>query len=297
MDEALGKLLSGERYCLVPDSFALRTRLHVGDKLELQSPREEKRTLEYEVCGVVSMPGWLWMNKTSGVRKRGYRSGAMLVAPFKQVKKDFHLSDVDFFWFDRTRDKSGKLQVSDTELEKSLQLLAEQHIVTGQENGGEHHAVTRPMVKISSREYLEGQVTARADEVIQAASKMPLMMLAISSFGMLGTIAASVRTRRYEFGVLRSIGLTRFELVRLILAESLQIFFVVIVLSVSFGVLGGWCFIGLMRYLSIFGGFTSPLVIPVYRLLLGFTVTLILCLLAALGPAIIAGHTEPTKLL
>jgi putative ABC transport system permease protein len=249
---------------------------------EKEGTREQ--IVEYEICGIVSIHGWLWMNKISGVRKRGYRSGAMLLAPYEAVKNDYRLNDAAYFWFDRTPG------VSDAELEQSLQHLADR--LTPQ--GGE---VNRPMVKVSSRAYLQERVGDRADQVIQAAAKMPLILLVISSFGMMGTIAASIRSRRFEFGVLRSLGVTRFGLIRLILAEALLIALVVIIISVGFGVIAGWCFIGIMKYVAGFGSFTSPLTIPVYYLSLGIIVALIFCFLAALGPAVAAGRTSPTRLL
>lgn len=304
-EDAFEKLKSGGRYCLVPDSFAFRTEMHVGDKLELvlppvgQVPASEE-IIEYEICGVVSIHGWLWMNKISGVRKRGYRSGAMLIAPYETVKRDYKLDDVAYFWFDRTLDASGRPLVSDVELEESLQKIADERYLATQEIPETEiveKTVTHPMVKVNSREYLTDRVNDRADEVIQAAAKIPLILLAISSFGMMGTIAASVRSRRYEFGVLRSLGMTRLELVRLILAETLLISIVVILISLGFGLIGGWCFIGLMRYISGFGGFVSPLTIPLYWLSIGFIVTLLMCFLAALGPAVFAGRTETTRLL
>ncbi len=297
LDSAVERMKSGDRFCLVPDSFALRAGLHVGDKLELLLPGLDDKMVEYEICGVVSMPGWLWMNKTSGVRKRGFRSGAMLLASHDTIKQDFQLAHTEFFWFDRILDSSGKPRVSDAELEELLQRLADRIYATNTEENDGKSGISRPMVKISSREYLTGQVRDRADEVIQAAAKMPLIMLVISSLALLGTTASSVRARRYEFGVLRSLGMTRSELARLILAEGLLVSLTAMVLSLGFGVFGGWCFIGLMRYLSIFGGFTSPLVIPWYRLFTGLAVTLFLCLLAALGPAVAAGRTEPSTLL
>ena len=52
-----------------------------------------------------------------------------------------------------------------------------------------------------------------------------------------------------------------------------------------------------MKYVAGFGSFTSPLTIPVYHLMVGFAVAIFCCFLAALGPAIIAGHTPPTRLL
>lgn len=337
LDRALEKLETGGRYCLVPDSFAFRTGLHVGDKLELVLPPEPgsrgetsggppgrgrrggpggrpggrpgggrggaEKIVEYEICGVVSIHGWLWMNKISGVRKRGYRSGAMLLAPYEAVKNDYRLTDAAYFWFDRTKDASGKPTVSDRDLEESLQQLADRYVAgragtpLRPDDGRTERTVTHPMVKVSSREYLTERVGSRADQVIQAAARMPLILLAISSFGMMGTIAASVRSRRFEFGVLRSLGVTRFGLVRLILSEALLISLAVIVISVGFGVIGAWCFIGLMRYLSVFGGFVSPLTIPVGWLSIGFIVTLALCFLAAIGPAVVAGRTDPTRLL
>lgn len=363
LEAALQKLKSGGRYCLVPDSFAHRAGVHVGDKLELVLPdkeeglpgvdkrghagrrsvgsetdrpdpigeasrqtgrpgdsppdgrnRSDEQIVEYEICGVVSIHGWLWMNKISGVRKRGYRSGAMLLAPYETVMKDYSLNDAAYFWFDRTLDAAGKPTVSDTELENSLQQLAERSIIgrsrlrseNSTTNGSESlqlpktallEGPSRPMVKLSSREYLLERVGSRADQVIQAAAKMPLILLAISSFGMMSTIAASVRVRRFEFGVLRSLGITRFGLIRLILAEALLISLAAIVISFGFGLIGGWCFIGLMKYVSGFGGFTNPLTIPFYWLSIGFITTLAFCTLSAIGPAVLAGRTEPPRLL
>lgn len=408
LQSALEKLETGGRYCLIPDSFAFRAKLHVGDKIELVVPREfdaqtfggrgggggfsreriidpeNKRNsqnestndstdqsqpqsqaqsqsqlstnqpdattenrgrsegregrggrgmggrgmgggfggrgfgggfggggeeiVEYEVCGVVTIPGWLWMTKLSGVRKRGGRTGAMLLSPYEIVKSDFKLNNAGFFWFDRTLDASGKPTVSDKDLEYSLQKLADKYPVRGSVSsfpsfGGDssvvvgNEVVRHPMVKVNSREYLTDRVNSRADSVIQAAAKMPLIILAISSIGLMGTIAASIRTRRFELGVLRSLGVTRSGLVRLIMAEAILISIAAIAISLGFGVVAAWCFIGLMRYTSFFGGFVSPLTIPIYWLSIGFGVTLALCFLSATGPAIFAGKTEIAKLL
>ena len=303
IESAMQKLQTGKRFCLVPDSFAFRTGLDVGDKLELVLPDDvdpNETIVEYEICGIVSIDGWIWMNKISGVRKRGYRSGAMLIAPYEAVKRDYKINEAAFFWFDQTLDPSnGKPVVSDAELEESLQHIADKLVVgvDSRETANVEHGVTRPMVKVNSRNYLNERVGSRSDEVIQAAAKMPMILLAISSFGMMGTIAASVRTRRFELGLLRSLGVTRLGIVRLILAEAILISLAAIVISLTAGTMAAWCFIGLARYASVFGGFASPLVIPVYYLMIGFGVTLVLCILAAIFPAIPAARKEPTTLL
>ncbi len=318
-DDALAKLKSGRRYCIIPDSFAFRARLHVGDKLELMKPEpggrgmrgagggmrgqrpgapgeglaaDDAKPIQYEVCGVASIPGWLWMAKLSGVRKYGYRSGALMFAPYTTVQDDFKLNDAAYFWFDRTLHASGAPTVSDADLERSLQKLLDEQSHLDDGAG----AISRPMVKVSSHEYLNDRVGSRGDSVIQAAAKLPLILLMISSLGMMGTVAASIRTRRFELGVLRCLGMTRFGLVRLILAEALLIAMSAAIISIGFGILGAWCFVGLMRYVSFFGGFLSPLTIPWYYLSLGFAATLLLCGLAAVIPAIMAGCKQPADL-
>ncbi len=342
-DDALAKLNTGARYCILPDSFAFRARLHVGDKLELMKPEpggrgmgrkvpggpgggmrargpggtrgrgpggsgdgrygqgpggpsegplaDDAKPIEYEVCGIASVPGWLWMVKLSGVRKYGYRSGALMFAPYKTVQDDFKLNDAAYFWFDRTLDTNGSPTVSDAHLERSLQNLVDE-----QSHPDAAAAISRSMVKLSSHEYLNDRVGNRGDSVIQAAAKMPLILLMISSLAMMGTVAASIRTRRFELGVLRCLGMTRFGLVRLILAEALLIALSAAIVSIGFGILGAWCFIGLMRYVSFFGGFLSPLTIPWYYLSVGFAATLLLCGLAAVFPAIVAGCKQPADL-
>ena len=136
--------------------------------------------------------------------------------------------------------------VSDADLERSLQKLVDEE--THADAGAA--AISRPMVKVSSHEYLNDRVGNRGDSVIQAAARLPLILLMISSLGMMGTVAASIRTRRFELGVLRCLGMTRFGLVRLILAEALLIALSAAIVSIGFGILGAWCFIGLMRYVS-----------------------------------------------
>ncbi len=292
--EALEKLRTGRRFCLVPDSFANRVHVHVGDRLELILP-QTGHVVEYEICGIVTIHGWLWMNKVSGVRTRGYRSGAMLLAPRDIVKADYQLHDNSFFWFDRTRSVDGLPLVSDHDLELSLQQQADQLLAPKNPHTGS--LITRPTVKVSSREYLRGHVGDRADDVIQTAAKMPLILLAIAAFGLMGITASAMRSRCFELGVLRCLGVTKIGLLCLVIIETMLISLAAITISLAFGILGSWCFIGVMQHIAMFGGFVNPLTIPVYPLGLGIIATIILCLLAALVPAFFVAKTDPSRLL
>jgi len=111
------------------------------------------------------------------------------------------------------------------------------------------------------------------------------------------TVMASVRARRWELGVLRAVGVTRWTLARMVLTEGLLIGLVACLISLAFGVMAGWCGTGISQYVSFFGGMATPLVVPWSKLTLGFGMALVLCLAAALGPAMLTAHAEPLRLL
>lgn len=139
----------------------------------------------------------------------------------------------------------------------------------------------------------------RGGSAIRAMGYLPLITLVVVSLGVVNTIAASVRARRWEFGVLRAVGVTRWRLSRLVLSEALLVGFVASVLSLAFGLLVGWTCLGLIRYVSNpwFEGVATPLTVPWGALAIGYLLTFVLCFLAALWPAISAGRSEPLALL
>lgn len=125
---------------------------------------------------------------------------------------------------------------------------------------------------------------------------MPLVTLLITALAVSNTIIASVRARTWEMAILRSIGTTRGELVRLVLAEAFLIGIVTCLVSLIFGLIAGWCGVGMSRFGGFFGG-PPVFVIPWLQLALGFSLALVLCLAAALWPAIRTGRAKPLALL
>ncbi len=128
-------------------------------------------------------------------------------------------------------------------------------------------------------------------------SQLPLVTLGVTSVSVIGAVLASVRARRWELGVLRALGIGRFALVRLIVAEALLVGIVACLLSLGFGVMAGYCGTGVTRYMNIRGGMITPLIVPWLQIGIGFAFALALCLFAAVWPAIACGRTEPLRLL
>ena len=300
--EAITKMKQG-RYCLVPDHFTRESGLGVGGKFRVIPPDHPDTTVEYEIAGIVSMPGWHWMTKV-GFR-RG-RAAGLMFASFDRVRGDFNIGRTTLFW--------GNLDGSATEdqIKSALQPIVDRHLTASQARGTRRGAQDRgavarpgepsretqpPTVTLKSAESVRTEIRGRADNIIWALSELPLITLLVTSLGVMNTVLSSIRARRWDLGVLRALGVTRFGLFRLIVAESLLIGVVACVLSLGFGTLAGYCGTGVTRYVNIRGGQVTPLIIPWAKLWIGFGIALGLCLLAAIWPAFRTGRVEPLRLL
>ena len=173
----------------------------------------------------------------------------------------------------------------------------EQQPVNGQGTWAVGATMFGRSLRITTPDEVRTRILARADDMIWAMCQLPLITLLVTSLGVINTIMASVRARRWELGVLRALGVTRWAMARMILAEGLLIGLVACILSLAFGVMAGWCGTGISQYVSFFGGMATPLVVPWSKLATGFGAALALCLAAALWPAIATGRTEPLRLL
>jgi putative ABC transport system permease protein len=301
--EALEKLKRG-RYCLVPDHFQRESGLGVGDRFAVIPPDSPGERVEYEIAGVVSMTGWHWMSKI-GLRNRdGGRSAGLMFTQYDQVRRDFAINRVTFFWMNLDG------TASEDEIKESLQTIAQRNFdinlakakqrgrgPMGDRGPGGRRRDYTASVNLQSAETVRKTINARADGIIWTLSLLPLVTLAVASLGVVNTVLSSIRARRWDMGVLRAIGVTRAGLFRMILAEAILVGVVACLLSLGFGVMAGYCGTGITRYINIRGGQIVPLVVPWAKLSIGFGATLGLCSLAALWPAITTGRSEPLKLL
>ena len=289
-DEAIQKLQDG-RYCLVPDHFSRESGLNVGDKFGVIPPEDPDHPIEYEIAGVVSMDGWHWMSK-GGLRNRtGGRSAGLMFSPYQQVKEDFGIKKIGFFWMNT----DGTLTEEEMKEEFKKAISPSTPVATNTMARGLGR--NNNSIEIRTREGVRKSIRERASGIIWALCQLPLITLAVTVLGVVNTIAASVRARRWEMGVLRAMGTTRGALMRLILAEAVLIGVAACLLSVSFGVLAGYCGTGVTRYINVRGGLVTPLVIPWEQIGIGFAITLAMCLIAAVGPALMTARTNTLSLL
>ena len=293
--EAIVRLKQG-RSCVVPDHFLAATGLKLGDRFALVPPDMPEKPVEYTIAGVVSLPGWHWIAQVSGLRRRGVRSAAMVFASYDDVRRDFDIRQTNYLWM------NVQPGVGVADMGAALQPLADRYLGPGpviQVRGPSSFGATKfgTSLRITTPEDVRTQLLARADDVIWALCEVPLVTLLITSLGVVNTIVTSVRVRRWDLGVLRALGVTRWALARMILAEGLLIGLVACILSLSFGLMAGWCGTGISQHASFFGGLAMPLVVPWGKLAAALSVTLALCLAASLWPAVRISRAEPLRLL
>ncbi|MDY0165601.1 MAG: ABC transporter permease [Thermoguttaceae bacterium] len=288
---ALDKLGRG-RYCLVPDHFHVETGLGVGDWFSVIPPHAPDSVLTWEIVGVVSIPGWQWVTKMSDMRRYAPKTLASVFVSYEGAKEAFGLERVYHFWANTIPGTdSGSLRTA-------MQAIADRNtnVEFYMPDVGQVHTET-PYASVTDVREVERTVRWRTESVLWMMSKFPLIVLAITTLAVANTIMASVRARRWELGVLRAVGLTRGGLTRLVVAESILVGLVACVLSLTFGITAAWCATGICTYIFYFGGLQPPLVIPWTSLSWSFAVTLGLCMLAGILPAVAAGRTEPARLL
>ncbi|MDO4570503.1 MAG: FtsX-like permease family protein [Planctomycetia bacterium] len=253
--------------------------------------------VEYTIVGVVEFRGWQWLTKRSGVRVQSGRTGGLVFASYDNVKFDFGAKENSFFWFNL---KEG---VTHDQIAEKMQTIAKRSSTATAKEGEEVEIPSsmrgfhQGLAQVSTIESLNGSLLGRANSVIAMMSRMPLMILLISTIAVVNTMVVSVRARRWSMGVLRACGVTRGGLVRLVLAESLLIGLCACVMSFSFGWFYSWVLLGMTPSLSPFGVGTTPMVYPWGSLCLGFGIALGACILASLYPAVAVGYEETANLL
>ena len=283
-ESAVTRMLEGHA-CVVPDHFLAETGLKIGDTIALDPPKEAGNSAVYTIVGAVRLPGWHWQTKLTGLRPRTHRAAALVFADYASVASDFSLDVASHVWFSYADDDVDPDQVGD-EVTASLQQAMS-------EADKDSEISARVVAVQGIRNHLDGA----ARRWIWVISQVPLISLLIACLGVLNVLLASVRSRRWEFGVLRAIGFTSHDLTRAILAEGLLIGAVAGLLSVGFGVMGGWCGGGMAQYISFFGGLHPPLVIPWTAIGIGLCLVMMLGFLTAAWPAISIGRTRPMRLL
>ena len=276
--------------CLVPSSFARRFNLQVGDKFPLMNCSGGSKPIDMQIVGLASLPGWQWITKMGRMRTLdGKPTAVLLMSP--ATMKLLGVESVRHWLADTTPNFDHAI------LRAQLQVLANKHAEKFESAHFGQGEQSRPSVKMIGTGEVARRMRARSDEVIWVLGAIPLAALIIAVLGVANAVAAGIRARRWEFGVLRAIGLERRHAQALILAETFIITTTAGVLCIVFGIITAWAAIDISLRLFNTGTGAPPLALPWLDIVIAWVITTVICLLAAIIPARRLAQATPLTLL
>jgi putative ABC transport system permease protein len=263
------RMLKEGHHLLVTSEFRTLKGLHVGSKMSLNTDHGPQ---EYIVAGVIWSPG---IDVIVSVYDMGnamdQRTAASVFGTLEDAKRDFGI--------DRYPMVVANLE-SGVEKRNVLKIVQKELKLEGLRAGD-----VRP---------LKVQIETEFHKIVLMISTVAFAAMGIASLGVTNTIMASVRSRRWQFGILRSIGVTRSSLLRLVLAEAALLGLIACALGLGAGLLIS---VDAHALATTVTGYGPPIVVPWMIVLVGILAVMIISLLASLGPATQVAFVEPLTLL
>jgi putative ABC transport system permease protein len=267
-DDAIAQLNKGQ-HIIVTDEFHELRKLNVGDVVPLNT---NHGVIPFTIAAVVSSPGMDVINAKFDMGQQfDQRTAGSMFGSMEDAKK--------YFDADLTRIFAANL-VMGTDKEQILKDV--------QKKLGERE------MQVGDVRAIKYQMEQTFSELLLLIAFVPFSAMFIASLGVTNTIMASIRTRRWQLGVLRSVGLTRSQLIRLIFSEALLVGLVAAGLGCC---AGGLMAIDAHRLGLTLTGFNIPLIVAWNYVAAGVAIVVLVAVAAATWPAISVSRTEPLLLL
>jgi putative ABC transport system permease protein len=243
------KRLADEPTVFISSVLADKYNLKVGDSVTLRS-RSGYR--EFEIVGVVV---------------DFYNQGLVVQGGWDTMRRYFHIDDASTFY---VKVKPG-VSVSNV-----------QNLIDS-EYGKRYH------LTLIANDSIRGQVTILMDQAFSMFDVMALISIVVGSLGVVNTLTMSVIERTREIGMLRAIGTTRGQVVKMVLAEAALIGVIGGLLGLGTGVvLARILFIGM----TTMSGYSLTFVLPPQAIWLSLVIALVVSQVAAIPPALRAARVR-----
>ncbi len=267
VDAAAGLKQGG--HIIVTEEFRVLKGLKVGDKLPLMT---QKGLKDFIICGVVWSPGIDVMVSMFDLRGSIEQRTALTVFGSLDDAKNLFGWD-EAFLFAANLDMGLDKEVL---LKKVRQQIGEKGWKAGDVRK------------------IKADIEQGFGRLLMLITTIAFAAMAVAALGVTNTIMASVRSRQWQFGILRSIGVTREQLLRLVIAEAVLLGVVGVALGLAAGFLMAVNGMGMNREMI---GYVPGMTIPWGPIMLGIVITLAISLLASLWPASHVAKTETLTLL
>jgi putative ABC transport system permease protein len=261
--------LAAGRNVIVTEDYRRRNHAKYGDPIAFYSNGTK---YEYTICGIVWSPGLdVIVAMFDLERQMDQRTVGMVFGSIDDARRDFGQDHVNLF--------AANLEIGQDKTKLMDQIRQRQGDLS---------------IKAGDVRQIKDSIDRTFRHLLALVTTVAFAAMAVASMGVTNTIMASIRSRRWQLGVLRAIGLCGGELLRLVLAEAILLGVVGLLLG-----LGAGAMLTLVdRQLSAgVLGYLPPLVVPWGYIAIGVGTVMIVSVAAALWPAISISRTEPLELL
>ncbi|MEM8875745.1 MAG: ABC transporter permease [Planctomycetota bacterium] len=262
-------MLEQDGHVLVTEEFRRLKGLGVGDVFELAT---EEGPVDFIVAGVVRSPGIDVIVATFDMRGQFEQQAAACIFGSANDARNI-------FKEDRARILAVNLQPG-VEREVAVQSL--------------RRSVGRLRANIADVRAIKETITGTFARIMLLATTVAWAAMFVAALGVTNTILASVRSRRWQFGLLRSLGVTRGGLLKLVVAEAALLGVVAVILGLT---CGGLIATNGRRVTQMVIGFVPPLSFPWELIAIGIGVVMAVSVFAAMIPAIRVARADPLGLL
>ncbi len=241
--------LEAGRAVFVSTVLAERYNLAPGEIISLKTRRGLK---DFEIAGVVV---------------DFYNQGMVVQGSWEDMRRYFNITDANTLL----------VKVNENSAASSVQEQIDSIY------GDRYHLI------LISNEMIRDQVLTLMDQAFSMFDVMALLSIVVGSLGVINTLTMSVIERTREIGMLRAIGTTRWQIIRMVLAEAMLMGVIGGILGLATGiVLARILFIGM----TTMSGYRLTFILPPESIATSVVIALIVSQVAAIAPAIRAARTQ-----
>jgi putative ABC transport system permease protein len=146
----------------------------------------------------------------------------------------------------------------------------------------ENQLAQRYNLSVASNQQLIGRAMQLLRQTYSLFDVLALIALLVAGLGVINTLTMNVIERTQEIGMLRSIGLTRGQVLMMILSEAGLMGLIGGILGLAFGILLTRIFLFAMTAMS---GYKVTYLLPLVAIIAGVLISLVVSQLAAIFPA------------
>jgi putative ABC transport system permease protein len=140
----------------------------------------------------------------------------------------------------------------------------------------------REHLTVSTNESIKSSALKLSDQSFALFNVLAMIAVVVAAFGLVNTLTVSVTERTREIGALRGVGMTRWQIRRMVLAEAGAIGLVGGIIGLVFGLFLARILIIVM---AVFRSYQLPYIIPSESIIITLILALLVSQLAAIWPA------------